>query len=82
MKSNVQVCDGGFICLICWKSIKNSYNMRRHMREIHVSSAIGVGYHCPPCDKYFSNQRNMKHHIDKHHVNWKGVNTDTFVVKK
>ena len=80
MKSNVQVCDGGFICLICWKSIKNQVNMRVHMRDIHLGH--DGAYHCPPCDKYFSNQRNMKHHIDKHHVNWKGVNTDTFVVKK
>ena len=79
MKSKVQECDGGFICMVCWKCIKHSDNMKRHMREIHLWS--GVRYHCPPCDKYLKNQRNMKAHVCREHKNWRGVNVDTFVVK-
>ena len=79
MKSYVQECDdGGFLCLICWKSIKRSDAMRRHMREIHIVSY--VNYRCPPCDKLFNNKRKMKAHVDYKHKNWRGVNIETFAV--
>ena len=80
MKSNVQECDGGFLCLICWKSIKHFRAMRRHMREIHIVSY--VNYRCPPCDKFFKNKRTMKVHVERNHKNWRGVNLETFAVKE
>ena len=51
------------------------------MREIHVSSAIGVGYHCPPCDKYFKNRMSIYNHVKMSHKDWQGVNYDDFAVK-
>ena len=78
MKSKVQECEGGFLCLICWKSMKYSGNMRVHLREKHIVSL--VNYHCPPCDKIFNSKRKMKAHVDYKHKNWRGVNIETFAV--
>ena len=78
MKSKVQECDGGFLCLICWKSIKHSNTMRRHLREKHIVPS--VYYHCPPCDKFFFYKRTVKAHLDNKHKNWRGVNIETFAV--
>ena len=79
MAGKVQACDSGFICMICGTSVKRSPHMRRHMREIHLSS--GEDYYCPPCDMYFKNQQRIYKHVTKQHKGWKGVNYDNFFVK-
>ena len=79
MRSFVQECDGGFLCMICWKSMRSD-TIRRHMREKHMVSL--VNYHCPPCDKFFNSKRYMKEHISRSHKNWRGVNIETFAVKE
>ena len=77
MKMYARRCDGGSICLICRKKI---FEIRRHMREIHLSS--GEDYYCPTCDKFFKNRSAMYNHIRRKHEEWKGVAMDSFAVKK
>ena len=85
MEHYVRACDGGSICLVCGKRLRASKrgvlasNMRRHMREIHLSS--DEDYYCPPCAKYFKNKSSMRDHIRRKHSDWKGVDYDSFAVK-
>ena len=82
MQSKVEDCDGGFVCMLCGKiCLKKGgkSNMRRHMREIHLS--LDEVYQCPLCDKYFKNQTGIYNHIKYNHKEWKGVNYDNFAVK-
>lgn len=79
MVSKVRACDSGFICMICGNSVKRSQHMRRHMREIHLSS--GEDYHCPPCNMHFKNKQGIYHHVTRNHKGWKGVNYDDFIAK-
>ena len=78
IQSHVQPCDGGFICMICGRRISHFVNMRRHVREVHLSSA--AEYRCPPCDKDFRNRTAIYDHIRKHHPEWKGVDYARFKV--
>ena len=68
LPGQVQVCKGGFICLICGNSILRSYNMRRHMREIHDTS--DEDYHCSICESYFINRKEAFSHISILHRDW------------
>ena len=78
LSSQVEALDGRYVCLICGKKSSRSDSIRRHMREIHLSS--DQDYHCPPCNKYFKNRRNIYNHIKAHHRSWNGVNYDKFRV--
>ena len=78
VKTYAQSCDGGSICLICGKKLVT--HMKRHMREVHHLSCDR--YYCPTCDKFFKNRSVMYHHIRRKHDEWKGVDLDSFVVKK
>ena len=78
MKMYARRCDGGSICLICGKKLFS--HMKRHMREIHLSS--GEDYYCPTCDKFYKNRSAMYDHIRRKHEEWKGVDLDSFAVKK
>ena len=78
MQSEVEACDGGFVCMICGKINKHSNSMKRHMPEIHLS--LDNAYKCPTCDKYFKNPTGIYNHIKNKHKEWKGVNYDKFVV--
>ena len=79
MKSKVQTCDSGLVCLICGKRLcPNMSKMKRHMREIHLS--FDGAYHCPTCDKYFKNRMGIYNHIKRWHEDWKGINCDSFAV--
>ena len=78
--SKVQAQEDGSICMICYKKIKRSADMRRHMRDIHLSS--NDDYHCPPCNKYFKARNNIYVHIRHCHKDWKHVNYDSFAVKE
>ena len=78
MRHYVQICDDGSICLVCGKKL-GSVSMKRHMREMHLSS--GKDYYCPTCEEFFKNRSIMYNHIYKKHGR-KGVNLDTFAVKK
>ena len=78
MQHYVQACDRGSICMICGKRLKDR-NMRRHMREIHLSS--DEKYYCRPCNKHFKNRQCIYAHVTRNHKDWKGVNYDSFAVK-
>ena len=78
IQSKVKACDGGFVCMICGSRNRRSDSMRRHMREIHLST--DEDYHCPPCNKYFKNKTNIYTHIKSNHKDWKGVNYEYFRV--
>ena len=78
MQSKVKSTANTFVCIICGKSNTRSDSMRRHMREIHLSS--DEDYHCPPCNKYFKNRQNIYNHIRKYHKDWNGVNYEYFRV--
>ena len=82
MRDYVKICKGGSdsICLVCGKKLGSVGSMKRHMREMHLTS--GRDYHCPTCDEFFKNRSNMYNHIYKNHRDWKGVDLDTFAVKK
>ena len=79
MKTRVQECDGGFICMICGRRISLRGNMVRHLRDQHLST--GADYRCPPCNKYFKNRADIYNHIRTRHRDWQGVNYDNFAVK-
>ena len=80
IKCSVEVCEGGFLCKICEKKISRKDHLRRHMRNIHLSS--DKDYQCPPCNKYFKNRAMIYNHIFKYHQDWKGVCYDDFATKK
>ena len=75
MHTHVRVCDGGYICLICGKTI-SFVNIRRHLREKHIGNQ--VKYRCPPCGREFANRRNISQHVRLSHKDWKGVDLDSF----
>ena len=77
MQHYVRACDGGSICLVCGKKL--SSHVRRHMREIHLSS--DDDNYCPICDKHLKNKSCMYVHILRNHKDWKGVDCDSFAVK-
>ena len=79
MKSHVITMQdgGGYICLICGKQM--GFNIRRHLREIHLSS--GKEYFCPECDKYFKNKQAIYQHVTKTHKDWKNMDYTSLSVK-
>ena len=81
MQHYARACDGGCICLICGKCLSKSYNMRRHMRKLHLSSASDEDHHCTPCDKHFKNRLDIYNHIRRNHKDWTGVDFDSFNVE-
>ena len=68
MQSKVQVTGDGFTCTICGSCIKYSYTMKRHMQNIHLSSA--KDYYCPSCNKYFKNRGQIYNHVYYIHKEW------------
>ena len=85
LQSHVLPCDGGFICMMkswrganCGRRIAKMVNMRRHVREVHLSS--GAEYRCPSCEKHFRNRTAIYDHVRKHHPEWKGVDYARFKV--
>ena len=78
MQSKVKACDGRFVCMICGKSNGRSDSMRRHMRDLHLST--DEDYHCPPCNKYFKNRQSIYSHIRSNHKDWKGIDYEYFRV--
>ena len=80
MHNSTKSYKGGYICLICEKRFSSDTgNMKRHMREIHLSSEDD--YKCPPCNKYFKNRQNIYYHIRRCHKDWKMINYEIFSVK-
>ena len=80
VRSQVKPYKKGFICNICNSKLSRSDAVRRHMRNIHLSS--DEDYHCPPCNKYFKNRAIIEYHITHHHKDWKGVRYADFATKK
>ena len=80
MATKVEKCDYGHVCLICSKAIKGKQEIKRHMKNQHLSS--GPVYHCPPCDKYFKNRANIYMHIRQSHKDWHGINYDNFAIRQ
>ena len=78
MQSQVRACKDGFNCIICGQRISLLGNMKKHMRDIHLSS--DGAYHCPPCDKDFKNRKGLRDHIRRRH-DWEDVNYDDYAVK-
>ena len=78
VESKVESCDGGFACQICGTKIKHMSTMRRHMREVHLSS--DQSYCCPPCNKVYKNKRGIYQHFQAHHKDLKSIDYTTFAV--
>ena len=78
MRNKVKACDGGYVCMICGKRNGRVDSMRRHMRDLHLST--NEDYHCPACNKYFKNRACIYNHVKAHHRDWEGVNYDKFRV--
>jgi hypothetical protein len=68
----------GYICMICAKTNKSRFGIKRHMRDVHVPSQ----YHCPPCDRTFRNRTSIYDHIKKTHPDWNGVSYDDFLIQE
>ena len=78
METQVEMCDYGFVCLVCTKAIKGKQEMRRHMREQHMRPRQ---YQCPPCGLTFKN-RQFFLHVNKNHPDWRGMNFERFRIDK
>ena len=85
MKSKVEARDGCFICIICKKSLRHTYSMKRHMRDNHLSS--NKDYQCPECNIYLKSRRSLHQHLDAAHEDlteskkWKCIYYGNFVAK-
>ena len=40
MRTQVQQCTDGFMCLMCGKIVKRANHMRRHLKEQHMQAAL------------------------------------------
>ena len=81
MKSKVKSCDGVYACQLCGSITKHWSTIRRHVREVHLSS--DKSYCCPPpCNKYYKNRRGLYQHFQSQHKDWKGIDYNTFAVGK
>ena len=69
MQSQVQASDSGFMCLICGTNVGHKRSIRRHMREVHITSE--EQYHCPSCNKYYKNRRGLSSHMTSHGLDQK-----------
>jgi DNA-directed RNA polymerase subunit RPC12/RpoP len=76
MQTQVQECSNGYICMLCGKRIKQRFNLKRHLKELHLDAQ----YRCPPCQRMFKNKTAIYDHICRQHPDWKGVNYDNFLV--
>jgi hypothetical protein len=76
VQTQVQDCQGGFMCLICGKTVAQRGAVKRHMREVHTTP---VQYHCPPCNKVFNNRSFHNHVVSVH--KFKGIDFEKFRVQ-
>ena len=80
MQSSAQFEDGRYKCMICEKQLsRRKDHMRRHMRNIHISSPID--YQCPLCKKNMWSRNAIYNHVRLFHKGWDGINYDSFIVK-
>ena len=77
MRTQVQQCTDGFMCLMCGKIVKRANHMRRHIKEQHMQAEY---FRCPPCDRVFVN-RQFYNHIQKTHPTWKDIDYDRYRVQ-
>ena len=74
MSTKVRICDKGFACLLCGRTMKAKYHMKSHLRDTHMKPRQ---YRCPPCNKTFTN-RSFATHISAHHRDWHGIDYVSF----
>ena len=74
MSTQVRICDKGFACLLCGRTMKAKYHMKSHLRDTHMKPRQ---YRCPPCNKTFTN-RSFATHISVHHRDWHGIDYESF----
>ena len=79
MQSSAQLYHGRFKCMICEKQLSQKKHMRRHMRNIHLSSPRD--YQCPWCKKYLKNKTIIYKHVRFFHKDKSGINYNRFIVK-
>ncbi len=75
MLSQIEACDGGFVCLVCGKTTKYMSTIKRHIKEAHMAPRQ---YFCPPCNTVFYN-RAFYTHVRTKHPAWQGINLDKFI---
>ena len=78
MRTQVQQCTDGFMCLMCGKIVKRANHMRRHLKEQHMQAEY---FRCPPCDRVFVN-RQFYNHIQKSHPTWKDIDYDRYRIEE
>ena len=72
------VSPNGHICKVCGKEIRHN-KIGRHLRAIH--SPDGTSFRCPKCDVLYPNRARFYNHLRRMHPEWKGVNTNDFIVQ-
>ena len=63
IRSQMQACRDGFICMICGKCLLRRKTLRQHLRDTHYSSE--KEYQCPHCNKYMKAKTMIK---ERHYV--------------
>ncbi len=63
--------QGGYLCLVCGRTIANSGHVKRHFDSKHaLPDAI---YVCPGCGKRYNTKNSFQTHLYKSHPEYKGI---------
>ena len=78
-KHMAESAEGGFVCLICGKYIRQRSNAKRHFEDVHNEG--NNSYYCPSCDKSYKGKNSFRSHMYRSHSDWKNMDVEKFAVK-